>query len=346
MAVQLMDSSTLDTDRELVLSEVLGHERTREILGRMLGSGELPGALLFSGPEAVGKKTLAWALVREIVAAGGDAGTHPGSLKVVRGTHPDVRLYDQSQSPSGQILIGAIREIEDWTATAPLESPKKIVMIAPAEAMNVAAANALLKLLEEPPAHLQLILISSDPARLLPTIRSRCSALTLEPVAAKELGEWLTKRDAISVDRAELIVRLSEGRPGRAREIVDKDFLSSRLPILQELIVLKNHGFAAIFGVADRLRDAGGKPATLLATMVLLLRDAVIVQMGIDRVINFDLEEPLRELADGVSSEGLLGAAEAVEEGLRKVSGYYTPQAQAHFLELLVVDIGKELRSR
>lgn len=334
----------LDPDRQLTLAGILGHDAPREFLVRTLREGRLPQSLLLAGPEGVGKKTLAWALMREVAAAGADPESHRGSLKIARGTHPDIHVCDTGSSVSGQITIDAIREMEAWTATSPLEAPRKMVLISPAEAMNLPAANALLKLLEEPPRHILLILTASDPARLLPTIRSRCTALQLEPLPPGQLSAWLRDRDAITAEQAQLIARLAEGRPGRALSILESDLLESRASILEELGILRAHGFAVVFRVADRLGSLGSDLPATLNTALVLLRDALLLKLGMPGLLNVDLADPLDALARELSSDALLAAADRLALAVAEAPGYYTPQARAHFLETLVVEIGRRFR--
>lgn len=337
-------TAELDEDRQLTLDDIIGHAPAREFLRRALREDRLPQSLLFTGPEGVGKKTVAFALAREVAARGEDPATQRGSLKVARGTHPDIHVCGSAGSISGLITIDAIREMEDWTATSPLEAPRKMVLIAPAEAMNLAAANALLKLLEEPPRHLLLMLTASDPARLLPTIRSRCTPLQLDPLTPEELTPWLMNQDAIGPGEAELLGRLAEGRPGRARALLGTDLLESRSLILEELRILKENGFAVVFRVADRLGTIGGDTSAALNTALLLLRDALLLKMNMPGVLNTDLREAIANLADGLTPDALLAAADRLASATHELPRYYTPQARAHFLETLVVDIGRRFR--
>jgi DNA polymerase-3 subunit delta' len=333
-----------DPDSALTLNDILGHGSAVGFLRRALREDRLPQSILLTGPEGVGKKTLAFALMREVAARGEDPAMHRGSLKVARGTHPDLTICGSAASVSGQITIDAIREMEDWTATSPLEAPRKMILIAPAEAMNVAAANALLKLLEEPPRHVLLMLTASDPARLLPTIRSRCTPLQLDPLPPEDLVPWLVKQDAIGKGEAMLIARLAEGRPGRALAMLGSDLLECRPLILEELKLLKDNGFAVVFRVADGLGGIGGDLAGTLNTALLLLRDALLMKMDLSGVLNIDLKPALAELAEGLSPEALLAAADRLASAVHEVPRYYTPQARAHFLETLVVEIGRQFR--
>jgi len=210
--------------------------------------------------------------------------------------------------------------------------------------MNPSAANCLLKLLEEPPSHALIVLTAIDPARLLQTICSRCAPLALEPVPVEKLAPWLASKMGADPAQAEIASRIAEGRPGFALSILKSDALSHRREILDELKILKRHGFASVFRVADRLGTIGKEPEATLNMTILLLRDCLSVSMGLDGALNRDLEDDLRDLAEGLSPTGLLGAAGLVAEAVSEVYDFYTPQSKAHFMEALVTGIGQELK--
>ncbi len=324
---------------------MLGHRQARDFLLRAVAADRLPRALLISGPLGIGKRTLGWSLVKEVLRQGEDsAGADRATGKIERGTHPDVRLYDGSGTVSGQIRVDEIREAEDWAATHPLEGPRKVILIAPAERMNLSAANALLKLLEEPPPYGLLLLISSEPQQLLPTIRSRCASLSLEAVAAEELEPWLVRMTSAGSAEAALAARLAEGRPGLALTILQEGRLEVRLPILEELKLLKAEGFAVVFRVAERLASVGDDLRWNLSAALLILRDALALRLGLPGLLNEDLREALGPLADGASPSGLLESAETLEAAAPQAAWYYTPQARMHFLEAVVAGVGRSLR--
>src|SRR5262245_53406363 len=162
------------------LRDIAGHNSSIDALRRAIASGRLHHALLFHGPEGVGKRTTAFAvaaalLCREASRPEGDAcGACASCSKVDKGIHPDVQFLTLEKTV---IPIDAVRALRQEAGYRPFEGAHRVFVIDPADRLSHEAQNALLKTLEEPSASARLILISSRPAHLLPTTRSRCQAL-------------------------------------------------------------------------------------------------------------------------------------------------------------------------
>ncbi|WP_416140317.1 DNA polymerase III subunit delta' [Halomonas sp. HK25] len=165
-------------------------------LVRLADAGRLPHALLISGPRGVGKRSLADALVaRTLCAAPGESacGACHGCSMLASGYHPDL-LRVAPEEGKRQIRIDVIREVNAFVAQTPQQGGYRVILIAPAEAMNLAAANALLKSLEEPGERTLFVLLADIPSRLLPTIRSRCQHWGLAVPDEAACLPWLTER--------------------------------------------------------------------------------------------------------------------------------------------------------
>lgn len=148
-----------------------------ELLNHYIRSGRLPQTLLFAGPVGSGKTRLAIEFFKSLnclESPGSPCGACAVCFKLRHGVHPDLVVFEP---PAGGKQIEALREVLDGIRLKPFEARQRFVMIEPAEALNKASANALLKALEEPPPATVFVLISHNPALLLPTIVSRCQIL-------------------------------------------------------------------------------------------------------------------------------------------------------------------------
>lgn len=336
------DEPPRDERREVPLDSVLGHENVRAYLRRAIAEGRLPQSILFAGPPGVGKRTTAWALIRELVVLG-CRDPERAIKRLLRGRHLDVHLCAESEQ-SGQIKIEEIRAADDAVSRAPFECDHKVVFIPYAERMNTATANCLLKLLEEPPRHVFVVATAADPATLLPTIRSRCTILPLEGVPREAVAGWLRERTDAPRDRVEVAARICEGRPGFALSLLKGGALEVRAGALRELENIKEDGFVCVFGAAERLSSLAAELDAVLAALLLVLRDALVASLGAGEPVCSDLEGGIRRLASGIPPDRILDAAAAVEEWTGRGRRFYAPGARLHFLEKLAVEVGRSLR--
>lgn len=186
--------------------------------------GALPHALLISGRSGLGKTALARTFAQALLCeASGADGVPCGACAACRwfeqGSHPDFRLVEPealaegageegegrarpAAAPSRQIRIDQVRELQDFLAVGTHRGGARVILIRPAEAMNPATANALLKSLEEPPAGTVFLLVSSAPDRLLPTVRSRCQRISVPAAAAADAVPWLRSQGLRDPDAA------------------------------------------------------------------------------------------------------------------------------------------------
>jgi DNA polymerase-3 subunit delta' len=225
---------------------VCGHEDRERLLLADWQRGTLPGAYMFCGARGIGKSSMAYRLARFLLAtpapgeakepAGlfGDAlppiipnslavdAEHPAARKIAAGAHPNLLViepgYDEKKKkPRQEILIGGTRKIGNFLSLSASEHAMRIVLIDAADELNTNAANSILKWLEEPPAQTLFILIAHHPGALLPTIRSRCRAVTFRPPSPEEFGRILeAQTEPLDERQKELLYTLASGAPGRA----------------------------------------------------------------------------------------------------------------------------------
>jgi DNA polymerase-3 subunit delta' len=186
-----------------------------------LASGALVGGWLISGPPGVGKATLAFALARTVLSGGsaiGDEDARAVDL-IAAGSHPDLTVLRRSEDDKGrlrkEIVVKDVRELID-RAHLTSSAGRRVAIVDTADDLNRNAANALLKILEEPPAGALFLLLSNSPGRLLPTVRSRCRRIALTGVSDETIVEWLCTRHDIGQADALAAVARAGGRPGRA----------------------------------------------------------------------------------------------------------------------------------
>src|SRR5476651_414688 len=172
---------------------LLGHEAAERTLLDAMHFGRMHHAWLITGPEGIGKATLAFRFARRLLAGlgGGDSLAldpfHPVFRRIVAGGHADMltieRAYDEkTKRLKRDIAVQDVRAINAFMALTPAEGGWRVAVVDGAEDLNQASANALLKILEEPPSRAVLILVCSAPGRLPPTVRSRCRHLRLSPL--------------------------------------------------------------------------------------------------------------------------------------------------------------------
>ena len=189
--------------------------------------GRLPHALLFSGPQGVGKSLVATALARALLCRQPDeSGRACGSCRSCRllaaGSHPDFHQLTPEEG-SSQIRIDAIRRLLDESTLSVGEEGHRVFILDPAERLGMAAANALLKTLEEPLAGIHLLLVTAHPERLPVTIRSRCQQVRIAPPAQEEAEAWLAEMAGLPAERAREALRLGGGAPLAALEMTEAD---------------------------------------------------------------------------------------------------------------------------
>jgi DNA polymerase-3 subunit delta' len=345
-------------------SDFLGNTATVTRLRESIAAQRFPHSMILAGPKGAGKYTLSLMLakavnclnptesdglpdfcgrcancmrigdsanleerVEEAVAAREDLReTDKRETRILIQTHPDV-LIVPPDPPQLLIKLGQVRQVIHVAYYRPPVEARRSFTIFTSSAFMKEAANSLLKVLEEPPEHTTLILLTENPQELLPTIRSRAVIHRLGALPAAELEALLAKRrpELKSQDRA-LAARLAEGAVGRALNLDLSVYLASRQ---DALVLLKNAlrepDYSQLFHATESYRagaDGQEKTINLLRALGSLVEDLLLVVAGTPGLIrNLDLDAELGRLAEGLTVDWIDGTARAlvqVEQGMRR----------------------------
>ncbi|MBF6589854.1 MAG: DNA polymerase III subunit delta' [Ktedonobacterales bacterium] len=268
------------------MREVVGNRQARALLERAALADAVRHAYLLTGPEGVGKTTLAWAFARLLVcerrapSSAEACGVCAACHKLAHGNHPDVLLVEPP--PGTRFLpVESVREVLRSANLAPSEGRWRIFILPRVERLLPAAANALLKTLEEPPPGVVLLLTSAEPEALLATILSRCQLVPLGPLALEEIVEALEAHWAVAPAEARELAALANGRLGwavRAHEHPElREQRAERLGQLAALVPANRD---------QRLRQAGVLGSDMesarytLEVWMLWWRDVVLAACG------------------------------------------------------------------
>ena len=267
---------------------LFGQDQAQAAFLIAFGSGRLHSGWLITGPRGVGKATLAWKIATFLLAGeegGGlfgdpslDVSTdHPDARLIHAGAHPRLALIrrpwdDKTKKLRAEITIDAVRNLKSFFHMSAADGGRRVVIVDAADELNRNAANAILKELEEPPAETTILLVSHQPSRLLPTIRSRCRELRCAPLGAADLQSAL-EQAGHPAQNSEALATLAGGSAGDAIRLLGHDGM-----MLYESIVKTLEGLPQINRQAAlKLADACvGKAAETRFAMTLDLMDTFL----------------------------------------------------------------------
>jgi DNA polymerase-3 subunit delta' len=321
-----------------MFSRLIANDEVKESLRRLLAGGRLPGSLLFTGEQGIGKKLFALELAKALNCRnrnGVEACDECSSCKrISRSTFPPfgnvdddkermiwsehtdvamVRAYKQI------IRVPPMRELEREANFRPFEGVARIFIVEDADYMNPQASNALLKTLEEPPPTSHLILTTSNPTALLATIRSRCQIIRFAPIAVGEIEKFLVEEKSLPAADAHLLARTAQGSIGRALNADVEEYRERRESMLAILEALTLTGDRVqLLRSAEQLAAAKdrGEYAGTLDVLETLIRDAWALALGRpqESIVNGDLVKDLQRIAAELKSAQAASWLSQIEE--------------------------------
>jgi len=268
---------------------MIGHEWAVQILRQHVSQDNLRHAYLLTGPQGVGRRTLALRFAQAINCLqtnieGDPCGSCRACQQIEKMQYPDLSIV-QAEQMSGTLKVDQVRELQHSLALAPYEARHRVAILLRFEEAHPSAANALLKTLEEPPGQTILLLTASDSESLLPTINSRCEILRLRPVSFEQTAQGLQQYWQVPSDQSQLLAHISGGRPGYALRLYQQpELLEERLKWLDTLqeILPANRGerFAVIDSLTKNRDSAKENVRQMLNTWLPLWRDVMLFSAG------------------------------------------------------------------
>ncbi len=314
---------------------ILDQKQPIRILTTFLHKRAIPHALLFTGIEGIGKRTAAMVFAMacncngnitgkkehhtEIPPQQSPCGCCNTCRRIESESHPDVILIKPVRAV---IRIAQIRSLCQMLALKPYEARIRVVIISDAQAMNREAGNALLKILEEPPAHTILILTATQTSDLLSTVVSRCLQIRFQPISRKSLEIFLAKSNALSDEDAVIIASMANGSLSKALSMIKPANLEYWKNLRKWLIhdsgldapaSLSSRPIASMLAFAERLSKNKKNLPDFLEVMKTWLRDLVIWKFNPKLIINKDLTQKIQYASQQMDLESLISKIKAIE---------------------------------
>lgn len=304
--------------------DIFGHDWAVEMLRQHVQHDALRHAYLFTGPAGVGRRSLAIRLAQAIQcqapsASGVPCRTCRECRQIEAGQNIDL-MVTQAEAEGGTLKVEQVREVTKFLSLKPYASPFKVVLFLRFEEANANAQNALLKTLEEAPAHALLLLTADNAEQLLPTIVSRCEVLRLRPTSAAAVTEFLAAQ-GLEAEKARLLGHLSGGRPGYAlRLAADEKALAFRAEKLDDLWELLGSSRRARFMYAEKLAKEKDTFRQALFIWLSFWRDVLLQAAGSNAPLtNLDRAEDAARLGERLSLSEARRLTEQCEQAIERL---------------------------
>jgi DNA polymerase-3 subunit delta' len=323
---------------------IIGHEWAVQLLKQHVIQGIHRQAYLITGPERIGRRTLAIRFAQAIncsqpISPGVPCLDCPSCGQIQRMIHPDLTVVEADRV-GGQLKVDQIRDLQHGLSLAPYDAKYRIAILLRFEEANRQAANALLKTLEEPPSQVILLLTATSIEQLLPTIVSRCELIRLRPIPPEVIKLGLGTNWQVPPDEAGLLAHLSTGRPGYAVQLFQTpELLSSRKIWLDELSELLAANRVERFNYADTMTKDTRLSREKLKIWLTFWRDVMLRSSdSSSNITNIDYQELIDHLAKNLGREKAYNLVKEVEQVFDHLDSNVKPRLA---LEVFMLDLPK-----
>ena len=325
---------------------LLGNEWAVDLLSQHVAQGQARHAYLFTGPQGVGRRTLALRLAQALncpqpTAPGQPCLTCSTCKRIWKMAYSDLNVV-QAEQAGGTLKVEQVRELQHSLSLAPYEGRYRVALLLRFEEAHASAANALLKTLEEPAPQVVLVLTAESAESLLPTVVSRCEVLRLRPLGLDNLQAGLQTAWGLETERAKLLAHLSSGRPGFALHLHENpDEMEQRQGRLEDLYRLLSANRVKRFAYIEPLTKPGEKEnlRLTLQTWLSFWRDVLLKAAGAGTpIVNLDWEYEIGQLSGSLDYQAAHGAAACLERTLEQLDRNINARLAA---EVLMLDLPK-----
>lgn len=233
-----------------MFDHIIGNQKIKDYLTTIVHRKMVGNSLLFAGPDGVGKSLFATAFAQMLMCQHDPTGSHKS--KIASGNHPDIHVY-RPEGKIGMHSIDSMRQFSQEVYLSPFESPWKIFIIYEADRMLPYSANALLKTFEEPAKDAIIILLSSSPSALLPTVLSRCRKLHFQPLTDEEVSSFIAQRFDKTEEEARSISHMAQGSIGQAVRLLHEGENPTRVQLLTLLSQGGGGRYKALTKIAEEI---------------------------------------------------------------------------------------------
>ena len=323
--------------------EIIGNDLIKDLFLRAVRTSHVSHGYILSGEDGMGKKMIARSFAKLLLCEDPEKGDTPcgkchSCLQFASGNHPDV-IYLKHEKPN-VIGVDDIRNLNEDIIIKPYSSAYKIYIVDEAETMTVAAQNALLKTLEEPPIYAVILLLTTNGANFLQTILSRCVILNLKQIPEEEV-ERVLREQGIPEKRIQPILKLSRGNIGKAKKMAESDDFSELLHEIMNLMQsIHRMTFEELMAAVGRLSEHRLNIRECLDFIRLWYRDVLLFKVTNDiNVLVFQESfRDIREVAQKSSFEGIENIMQAIDTATRRLEANVNFELTMELLLMAVRD--------